>query len=111
MGAIEPWHLVVVLVVVLLIFGPKRLPEVGKSLGETIREFRKATTGEHKDSVSEATAPPAPAASAPPASVAPAASAAAPAAAPAAMAAIVPAPGPADATRAGAPGPGDGSRG
>ena len=106
MGAIEPWHLVVVLVVVLLIFGPKRLPEVGKSLGETIREFRKATTGERKDSVSEAAAPPATSASAtPPASVA------APAAAPAAMAAIVPAPGPADATPAGAPGPGDGSRG
>jgi sec-independent protein translocase protein TatA len=104
MGAIEPWHLVVVLVVVLLIFGPKRLPEVGKSLGETIREFRKATTGEHKDSVSEATASPA-------ASAAPAASVAAPAAAPAAMAAIIPAPGPADATPAGAPGPGDGSRG
>ena len=85
MGAIEPWHLIVVLVVVLLIFGPKRLPEVGKSLGETIREFRKATTGERKDSVSEAAAlPPAPA--------------------------VVPAPGPVDATRPGAPGPDAGTR-
>ncbi len=98
MGAIEPWHLIVVLVVVLLIFGPKRLPEVGKSLGETIREFRKATTGERKDSVSEAAGPPA----APLA--APAASVAAPAAAPAAPAAIVPAPGPAERPRQAPPG-------
>ena len=38
-GAIEPWHLIVVLVVALLVLGPKRLPEVGKSLGDTIREW------------------------------------------------------------------------
>jgi sec-independent protein translocase protein TatA len=101
MGAIEPWHLIVVLVVVLLIFGPKRLPEVGKSLGETIREFRKATTGERKDSVSDAAGSPA-------APAAPAVSAAV--SAPAAPAAIVPAPGPADVTPAGAPGPGASSR-
>jgi len=44
MGAIEPWHLIVVLVVALLVLGPRRLPEVGKSLGDTIREFRKATS-------------------------------------------------------------------
>lgn len=43
MGAIEPWHLILVLAVVLLVLGPKRLPEVGRSLGETIREFRKST--------------------------------------------------------------------
>lgn len=59
MGAIEPWHLVVVLVVALVVLGPRRLPEVGKSLGATIREFRKAT-GEG-DSMSEAASPAAPA--------------------------------------------------
>ncbi len=51
MGAIEPWHLIVVLVVALLVLGPKRLPEVGKSLGDTIREFRKSV-GEARDPVS-----------------------------------------------------------
>jgi sec-independent protein translocase protein TatA len=56
MGAIEPWHLIIVLVVVLLVLGPKRLPEAGRSLGETIREFRKATS-EMRDSVSEAASP------------------------------------------------------
>src|ERR1019366_1314911 len=43
-GAIEPWHLIVILAVVLIVLGPKRLPEVGRSLGETIREFRKSTS-------------------------------------------------------------------
>ena len=42
MGAIEPWHLILVLAVALLVLGPKRLPEVGRSLGETIREFRRS---------------------------------------------------------------------
>ena len=44
MFGLEPWHIVLLLAVVLVFFGPKRLPEIGKSVGETIREFRKATT-------------------------------------------------------------------
>jgi sec-independent protein translocase protein TatA len=36
-------HLLVVGLVALLIFGPKKLPELGKSLGEGIREFKRAT--------------------------------------------------------------------
>ena len=39
---LDPVHLILLLVVALLVFGPKRLPEVGKGLGETLREFRKA---------------------------------------------------------------------
>ena len=68
MGAIEPWHILVLLIVVLLVLGPKRLPEVGKSVGATIREFRKAT-GEIRDSFSGALAPDAPAPPPPPAAV------------------------------------------
>ncbi|HHW40008.1 MAG TPA: twin-arginine translocase TatA/TatE family subunit [Syntrophomonadaceae bacterium] len=41
---IGPWELIAVLVIVLIIFGPGKLPDVGKSLGKTIREFRKAST-------------------------------------------------------------------
>lgn len=37
------WELIIVLVIALVIFGPKRLPELGSSLGKGIREFRKAT--------------------------------------------------------------------
>jgi sec-independent protein translocase protein TatA len=37
-------ELLLVLVVALVIFGPKRLPELGRSLGKGIREFKKATT-------------------------------------------------------------------
>lgn len=41
--------LIVVLVIVLLIFGPKRLPGLGKQLGTGIREFKESITGESKD--------------------------------------------------------------
>lgn len=37
-------ELIIVLVIVLVIFGPKRLPEVGRSLGRGIREFKKSTS-------------------------------------------------------------------
>jgi len=42
MGEFSPIHWLVVLVVALLIFGPKRIPEIAKSLGEGIREFKKS---------------------------------------------------------------------
>ncbi|MFC4452955.1 twin-arginine translocase TatA/TatE family subunit [Deinococcus sonorensis] len=38
-------EIMIILVVALLIFGPKKLPELGKSLGNGIREFRKGTQG------------------------------------------------------------------
>ncbi len=38
------YELVIVLIIALVVFGPKRLPELGSSLGKGIREFRKATT-------------------------------------------------------------------
>jgi sec-independent protein translocase protein TatA len=41
--------LIVVLVIVLLIFGPKRLPGLGRSLGTGLREFKESITGESKD--------------------------------------------------------------
>lgn len=42
MGEFSPLHWLVVIAVVLLIFGPGKLPEFGKSLGQGIREFKKA---------------------------------------------------------------------
>ena len=39
-GLFQPMHLLVILVIALLVFGPKKLGEIGKSLGEGIRTFR-----------------------------------------------------------------------
>jgi sec-independent protein translocase protein TatA len=40
-----PFEIVIVLVIVLLIFGPKRLPDLGRSLGRGMREFKDSVTG------------------------------------------------------------------
>jgi sec-independent protein translocase protein TatA len=47
---IGPMEILIVLVIALVVFGPKRLPELGKSVGKGIREFRGSVTGEHSDS-------------------------------------------------------------
>jgi sec-independent protein translocase protein TatA len=39
------WQIAIVLVIALLVFGPKRLPELGKSLGAGMREFKDSITG------------------------------------------------------------------
>ena len=46
-------ELIIILVIVLLIFGAGRLPEVGSALGKGIREFRKAFSGSEGDSKAE----------------------------------------------------------
>lgn len=43
-----PFELIIVLVIVIIIFGVGRLPEIGGAVGKAIREFREATTGEDK---------------------------------------------------------------
>ncbi len=42
-GAFQPMHLLLILIVVLIIFGPGKLPDVGKAIGKTIREFKRST--------------------------------------------------------------------
>ncbi len=49
MPNIGPLELAIVLIIALVVFGPKRLPELGKSLGRGIREFKGSVTGEHDD--------------------------------------------------------------
>lgn len=44
-----PLELVVIFLVVLLLFGGKKLPEIGKALGEGIKEFKKAIQGKPED--------------------------------------------------------------
>jgi sec-independent protein translocase protein TatA len=45
-GNIGPLEIAIVLVIVLIIFGPKRLPELGRSMGRGIREFRGSISGD-----------------------------------------------------------------
>jgi sec-independent protein translocase protein TatA len=44
-----PTELIIVLVIVLLIFGPKRLPGLGRSVGGALREFKESVTGRDDD--------------------------------------------------------------
>jgi sec-independent protein translocase protein TatA len=48
-GNIGPLEIGIVLVIALLVFGPKRLPELGRSLGKGIREFKGSIGGHHDD--------------------------------------------------------------
>ncbi len=41
-GLFQPMHLILILLIVLIIFGPGRLPELGAGLGKSIKEFKKA---------------------------------------------------------------------
>jgi len=49
MPNVGPLELIVVLIIALIVFGPKRLPELGRSLGRGIREFRGSVSGEKDD--------------------------------------------------------------
>ena len=46
-------EIIIILVIVLLIFGPKRLPELGRSMGRGMREFKESVTGKDKDDEDE----------------------------------------------------------
>ncbi len=46
-GLLQPSHLILILIVVLIIFGPGKLPDVGNALGKSIREFKSATKEEN----------------------------------------------------------------
>ena len=47
--SIGPMELVIVLVIALIVLGPKKLPEVGRSVGKGMREFKDSLSGMHPD--------------------------------------------------------------
>ncbi len=95
MGALSPWHLLLVLGIALIVLGPGKLPETGAAIGKAIRSFQDAANGRDETTVARsavvagATAP-APAADPVPSAGAP--SGTGPATAPAAQVAAQPAP-------------------
>ena len=48
-GSIGPLELVIVLAIALIVLGPKKLPEVGRSIGNGMREFKESISGERRD--------------------------------------------------------------
>ena len=53
MGTLSPVHWIIVIVVVLLLFGPKRLAGIGKGLGEGIRSFKKSLSDDPPEQTSD----------------------------------------------------------
>jgi sec-independent protein translocase protein TatA len=62
MPNVGPHELAIVLIIALIVFGPKRLPELGRSLGRGIREFRGSVSGDGREEAErpEAIEPPRP---------------------------------------------------
>jgi sec-independent protein translocase protein TatA len=54
-GLFQPMHLLVIFGIALLVFGPKKLPELGKGIGEGIRDFKAGMKAEEEKSDSEVT--------------------------------------------------------
>jgi sec-independent protein translocase protein TatA len=96
MGLDNPLHIAFLVVILLLVFGARRLPEIGRSLGSGMREFKDSITGESKQPTLTQAAQQPEATPAPPAAQAPAAP---PPAAPAPQAPAPPAQPPAEPTR------------
>ncbi len=57
-GLESPAHLIIVLVVAMLVLGPKRLPQVGRSLGSGIRQFKASLEGKDEEEASDKPEPP-----------------------------------------------------
>jgi sec-independent protein translocase protein TatA len=49
MPNIGPWEIIILVVVLLLVFGSRRLPEIGRSVGKGMREFKQSVTGNDED--------------------------------------------------------------
>jgi sec-independent protein translocase protein TatA len=49
MPNISAWEIIILVVVLLLVFGSRRLPEIGRSVGKGMREFKNSVTGKDED--------------------------------------------------------------
>ncbi|MFH1320020.1 MAG: twin-arginine translocase TatA/TatE family subunit [Bacteroidota bacterium] len=51
LGMVGPWQIVLIVVIVLLLFGGRKIPELMKGLGQGIKEFKKATNKDNPDNI------------------------------------------------------------
>jgi sec-independent protein translocase protein TatA len=58
-GLESPTHLVILAIIALLVFGPKRMPELGRGLGEGLRGFKRGISGDEDEPARSEPAPPA----------------------------------------------------
>ena len=56
-GLTQPWHIILILLIALMLFGGRRLPEIGRSLGNGMREFKDSITGHPSPEASRQLAP------------------------------------------------------
>ncbi len=61
LGPVGPMELLLIVLLIVIIFGARRLPELGKSLGQGIKNFRKSISGEEKNTESSSDKPQPPA--------------------------------------------------
>jgi sec-independent protein translocase protein TatA len=54
-GALQPMHLIIVLVIVLLVFGPGKLPELGRAVGDGLRELKRGASADEGVPVKQVT--------------------------------------------------------
>ncbi len=54
---LQPTHLIIIAIVALILFGPSRLPEIGRALGKTLKEFQSATKEATQSFTQEVTKP------------------------------------------------------
>ena len=52
-GILAPWHWIILIAIIMLVFGPKKLPELGKGLGEGLRGFKEGMKGINGDDTEE----------------------------------------------------------
>ncbi|MFN4045715.1 MAG: twin-arginine translocase TatA/TatE family subunit [Acidilobaceae archaeon] len=52
-GPFQEGELIILLIIILILFGPGRLPQLARALGESVREFKKAMSGEYESSTKE----------------------------------------------------------
>ena len=57
-GLTQPWHIILILLIALMLFGGRRLPEIGRSLGTGMREFKDSITSHGSTQPTQELAPP-----------------------------------------------------
>lgn len=57
-GLTQPWHLIFILLIALMLFGGRRLPEIGRSLGTGMREFKDSISGHSRPELPSSTQEP-----------------------------------------------------